>query len=198
MSTPLSRARKVLAAREAGTPHSSARGAPVAVHSALSCAPPAPALAVAPRTRVRETEACAGRTARSSRASSAGIRQSLKTCRRPKKPAEHERKARNSLTNWPTGSIVNAHRDALSQRPALRSMARRARVAAYSRGKRSRSSRDSANATGSAASSISKMRSRLSIRGTICRWWRLARRHPAVSPRSAWCFNAATSESSRA
>jgi hypothetical protein len=39
------------------------------------------------------------------------------------------------------------------------------------------------------------MRSRLSIRGTIRRWWRLARTHPAVSPRSARCFNAARSES---
>jgi hypothetical protein len=33
---------------------------------------------------------------------------------------------------------------------------------------------------GSASSSISKMRSRLSIRGTIPRWWRLARTHPAI------------------
>jgi hypothetical protein len=93
--------------------------------------------------------------------------------------------------------MENAHRDALSQRPGLRSMARRARVAAYSRGKRSCSSRDSANATGSASSSISKMRSRLSVRGTIRRWWRLARTHPAVSPQFARCFNAARSESSR-
>jgi hypothetical protein len=77
-------------------------------------------------------------------------------------------------------------------------MARRARVAAYDRGKRSRGSRDSANATGSASSFISKMQSRLSIMGTIRRWWRLARTHPAVSPRSASFFNAATSESSRA
>jgi hypothetical protein len=51
---------------------------------------------------------------------------------------------------------------------------------------------------GSASSSISKMRSRLSIRGTIRRWWRLARTHPAVSPQSARCFNATRSESSRA
>jgi hypothetical protein len=94
--------------------------------------------------------------------------------------------------------MANAHTDALPQRPGLRSMARRARVAAYSRGKRSRSSRDSANATGSASSSISKMWSRLSIRGTIRRWWRLTRTHPVVSPRSARCFNAATSESSSA
>jgi hypothetical protein len=77
-------------------------------------------------------------------------------------------------------------------------MACRARVAAYDRGKGSHSSRDSANATGSASSLISKMRSRLSIRGMIRRWWRLARTHPAVSPRSAILFNAATSESSRA
>jgi hypothetical protein len=77
-------------------------------------------------------------------------------------------------------------------------MACRARVAAYNRGKGFRSSRDSANATGSPSSLISKMRSRLSIRGTICRWWRLARTHPAVSPWSASFFNTATSESSRA
>jgi hypothetical protein len=77
-------------------------------------------------------------------------------------------------------------------------MARRARVAAYGRGKGSRNSRDSANAIGSASSLISKMRSRLSIRGMIRRWWRLARMHPEVSPRSASFFSAATSESSRA
>jgi hypothetical protein len=62
----------------------------------------------------------------------------------------------------------------------------------------SRSSRDSANATGSASSRISKIWSRLSIRGTIRRWWSLARTHPAVSPQSAGFFNAARSESSRA
>jgi hypothetical protein len=67
-------------------------------------------------------------------------------------------------------------------------MARRARVAAYDRRKGSRSIRDSASATGSASSLISKMRSRLSIKGT----------HAAVSPRSASFFNAATSEYSRA
>jgi hypothetical protein len=139
-----------------------------------------------------------GRTARRSRAPSAGVKRSLKTRRQPKKPAEQERKSRNPLTNWLTGSISNAHRDVSSQRPGLRSMARRARVAAYDRRKGSRSSRDSANATGSASSLISKMRSRLSIRGTIRRWWSLARTHPAVSPRSASLFNAATSEFSRA
>jgi hypothetical protein len=77
-------------------------------------------------------------------------------------------------------------------------MARCARVATYDRGKGSRNSRDSANATGFTSSLISKMRCRLSIRGTIRRWWRLARTHPAVSPRSAILFNAATSESSHA
>jgi hypothetical protein len=55
------------------------------------------------------------------------------------------------LADWEHG---DAHRDTLSQRPGLRSMAHHARVAAYSRGKGSRSSRDSANATGSASSSI--------------------------------------------
>jgi hypothetical protein len=80
----------------------------------------------------------------------------------------------------------------------MRSMARRARVAANARGKGSGSSRDLANATGFAISVISKMRSDLSIKGTILRWWRLARTHPAISPRSASFFSAATSESSRA
>jgi hypothetical protein len=73
------------------------------------------------------------------------------------------------LTNEPTGSMVNAQRDASSFRPALRSMARRARVAAYSRGKRLGINRDYASTTGSASSCISKMWSGLSIRGTI-RW----------------------------
>jgi hypothetical protein len=52
------------------------------------------------------------------------------------------------------GEHGDAHRETLSQRPGLRSMAHHARVAAYSRGKGSRSNRDSANATGSASSSI--------------------------------------------
>jgi hypothetical protein len=80
----------------------------------------------------------------------------------------------------------------------LVSMARRAQVAANARGKGSGSNRDLANATGSVASVISKMRSGLSIKGTIRRWWRLVRTHPAVSPRSASFFNAAVRESSRA
>jgi hypothetical protein len=77
-------------------------------------------------------------------------------------------------------------------------MARRARVAAYDCEKGSCSSRNSASAMGSASSLISKMRSRLSIRGTTRRLWRLARTHPAVSLRSASFFSTATSESSRA
>jgi hypothetical protein len=77
-------------------------------------------------------------------------------------------------------------------------MARRARVAANARGKGSGSSRDLANVTGSAISVISKMWSGLSIKGTTRQWWRLARTHPAVSPRSGSFFSAATSESSHA
>jgi hypothetical protein len=77
-------------------------------------------------------------------------------------------------------------------------MARRARVAAYDRGNGSRSSRDFANAVGYVSSLISKMWSDLFIKGTTRQWWRLARTHPAVSPRSASFFSAATSESSRA
>jgi hypothetical protein len=67
------------------------------------------------------------------------------------------------------GSMANAQRTASSLRATLRSMACRARVAAYSRGKRSGSNRDCASATGFASSCISKMRSGLSIRGTIRR-----------------------------
>jgi hypothetical protein len=96
------------------------------------------------------------------------------------------------------GSISNAHRTPSPQRPDLRSMARCARVAANTREKGSRSSRDLTNATGSATSVISKMRSSLSIKGTTRWWWRLARTHPGVSPRSTSFFSAATSKSSRA
>jgi hypothetical protein len=73
------------------------------------------------------------------------------------------------LTNGPTGSMVNAQSVASLFRPGRRSMARRARVAAYSRGKRPGSNCDYANATGSASSCISKMRSDLSIKGTTRR-----------------------------
>jgi hypothetical protein len=140
-STPLSLARKVPAARAAGTPRSSAPGAPVAARCAPSCDPPAPALTVVPRAQARRTEAWVGRTSRRTRAPSAGVRRNLKTRRQPKKPAEKEGKSKNPLTNWPTGSISSTHRDASSQRPGLRSMARRARVAAYDRGKGSCNSR---------------------------------------------------------
>jgi hypothetical protein len=51
-------------------------------------------------------------------------------------------------------------------------MALRTRVAAYSRRRGLCSVRDLASAMGSTASVISKMRSGLSIRGTIRRWWR--------------------------
>jgi hypothetical protein len=77
-------------------------------------------------------------------------------------------------------------------------MARRARVAANAREKGSGSNRDLANTMGSTISVISKMRSGLSIKGTTRRWWRLARTHPVISPRSAIFFSTATSESSRA
>jgi hypothetical protein len=63
--------------------------------------------------------------------------------------------------------MVNTQRDASSLRAALRSMAFHARVAAYSRARRSGINRDCASATGSAFSCISKMRSGLSIRGTM-------------------------------
>jgi hypothetical protein len=126
-STPLSLARRVPAARTAGTPRSSAPGAPVAARCAPSCVPPALALAVAPRARVCGTEAWVGRISWRSQSPSAGVRRSLKMRRPPKKPAKKERKSRNPLTNWLAGSISNAHRDASSPRPGLRSMARRVR-----------------------------------------------------------------------
>jgi hypothetical protein len=47
-STPPSPVRRVLAARAAGTPRSSAPGAPGAARRAPFCGPPAPALVVAP------------------------------------------------------------------------------------------------------------------------------------------------------
>jgi hypothetical protein len=53
--------------------------------------------------------------------------------------------------------MVNAQRAASSLRAALRSMARHARVAAYSREKRSGSNRDCASATGFASLCITKM-----------------------------------------
>jgi hypothetical protein len=65
--------------------------------------------------------------------------------------------------------MVNTQRVTSSLRAALRSMARRARVAAYSRGKRFGINRDCASATGSASSCISKMLSGLSIKGMIHR-----------------------------
>jgi hypothetical protein len=139
-----------------------------------------------------------GRTSRRSRSPSAGVRRSLKTRRQLEKPARLEIRSRTLLTSEPVGSISNAHRTSSPQRPDLRSMARRARVAANARGKGSCSSHDPANATGSATSVISKTRSGLSIKGTTRRWWRLARTHPAVSPRFASFFSTVTSESSRA
>jgi hypothetical protein len=93
--------------------------------------------------------------------------------------------------------MVNAQSAVSSVLMALRLTARLALVAAYSRGKRSGSSRVCASATRSAVSSISKMRSRLSMRGTIRRWWRLARTEAAVSPASTRAFNAFKAESSR-
>jgi hypothetical protein len=150
------------------------------------------------RAQARGPEAWVDWTSRRSHAVLVGVRRSIKTRRQPENPAKQEGRSRNPLTNWPTGSISSAHKDASSQRPDLRSMAHRARVAAYDRGKGSRSSRDSASAMGSVSSLISKMRSRLSIKGTTRRWWRLARTYPAVSPLSASSFSAATSESSRA
>jgi hypothetical protein len=73
------------------------------------------------------------------------------------------------LTSGPSGSMVNDQRSSSLCLTALRLMARLALVVAYSYGRRSCRSRDYTSATGSAVSSISKMRSRLSMRGTIRR-----------------------------
>jgi hypothetical protein len=88
------------------------------------------------------------RTSRRSPSPSAGVRQSIKTCKQLEKPAKPEIKSRTLLTNWPVGSISCAHRAMSSQRPDLGSMARRTQVAANARGKGSGSSRDIANAMG--------------------------------------------------
>jgi hypothetical protein len=92
--------------------------------------------------------------------------------------------------------MVNAQSVVSSVLMALRLTVRLALMEAYSRGKRLGSSRDCTSATGSAVSSISKMRSRLSMRGTIRRWWRLARTEAAVSPASARAFSTFKAESS--
>jgi hypothetical protein len=65
--------------------------------------------------------------------------------------------------------MTNDQRSSLLVLTALRLTARLALVAAYSWGKRSCTIRECANATGSAVSSISKMRSLLSMRGAIRR-----------------------------
>jgi hypothetical protein len=180
-STPPSLARRAPAARAAGTPRSSARDAPGAASHAPSCGPPVPALAVAPRARARGNGGWAARTSRRSRSPPAGVGQSIRTRRQLEKPAKQEIKSRTLLTSGPVGSISNAHRTSSPQRPDLRSMARRARVAANARRKGSGSSCDLANATGSAILVISKMWSGLSIKGTTRRWWRdTPRRQPTV------------------
>jgi hypothetical protein len=83
--------------------------------------------------------------------------------------------------------MVNAQSAVSSTLMALRLIARLALVVAYSCRRRSGISRDSASATGSA----------VSMRGTIRRWWRLARTEAAVSPVSASAFNAFKAEASR-
>jgi hypothetical protein len=93
--------------------------------------------------------------------------------------------------------MVNAQSAVSSTLMALRLTTHLALVAAYSCRRRLGISRDCASAMGSAVSFISKMRSRLSMRGTICRWWRLARTEAAVSPASASAFSAFKAEVGR-
>jgi hypothetical protein len=66
--------------------------------------------------------------------------------------------------------MTNDQRSSLLLLTGLRLMARIALVAAYYWKKWLGSNRERARATGSAASSISKMRSLLSMRGMIRRW----------------------------
>jgi hypothetical protein len=93
--------------------------------------------------------------------------------------------------------MVNAQSMVLSTLMALRLTARLALVAVYFCRRRSGISRDCASATGSVVSFISKMWSRLSMRGTIRWWWRLARTEAAVSPAFASAFSAFRAESGR-
>jgi hypothetical protein len=96
-----------------------------------------------------------------------------------------------------SGSITNDQRPSLIFLTALRLTARLALVAAYSGGRRSWIDRERASATGLAVSSISKMRSSLSMMGMIRRWWRLARTEAALSLASARLFSTSTADSSR-
>jgi hypothetical protein len=80
---------------------------------------------------------------------------------------------------------------------ALRLIARLALVDVYSGGRRSCINREHARATGLAVSSIAKMRSLLSMRGMIHRWWRFVRTEAAPNPASARLFSACRPNSSR-
>jgi hypothetical protein len=106
-------------------------------------------------------------------------------------------KGKSPLTGGVSGSIMNDQRSSLLCLTALRLMAHLTLVAAYSRGRRSCTNREHASATGLAVSSISKMRSSLSMRGMIRRWWRFARTEAAPSPASARSFSASRADSSR-
>jgi hypothetical protein len=79
----------------------------------------------------------------------------------------------------------------------LRLIARFTLVAAYSGRRRSCSSRERTRDVGLATSLISKMRSSLSMRGMIRRWWRLAKIEAAPSPASARLRSALVSNSNR-
>jgi hypothetical protein len=106
-------------------------------------------------------------------------------------------KGKSPLTGGVSGSITNDQRPSLIFLTALRLTARLALVAAYSGGRRSWIDRERASATGLAVSSISKMRSSLSMMGMIRRWWRLARTEAALSLASARLFSTSTADSSR-
>jgi hypothetical protein len=157
-STPKSRCWRAPAARGAGTPHSSVPSAPIAGSCSPSCAPPALAPAAAPRARAR-----ARGVGGSDRAAFTAI-----TCRGASETPDHDGAPR---TKRPKRGGNPTHQRALGEhgeRP------KRGVVGPYGlevdgaprpRGGR----RDYASATGSTVSSISKMQSRLSMRGTIRR-----------------------------
>jgi hypothetical protein len=78
---------------------------------------------------------------------------------------------------------------------ALRLTAHLTLVAAYP-AENAQKGTASASDTGLAVSSISKMRSSLSMRGMISWWWRFARTEAAPSPASARLFSASRADSS--
>jgi hypothetical protein len=106
-------------------------------------------------------------------------------------------KGKSPLTGGASGSITNDQRSSLLFLTARRLTARLSLVDAYSGRRRSWINRERASATGLAVSSISKMRSSLTMKGMIRRWWRFVRTEAAPSPASAKLFSASRADSNR-